>query len=291
VLQREGAAHEVTLGGGVVTAGRGPENDLVLADADVSWHHAEFWVRGGRAYVRDRGSTNGTFLNGWPVRAALAVGPDDEVRLGSHVRLRVDGVVAAAGTDPGWMVEDLALGVLLPVETALGGPEPDAEGVLLLADLRVPLGESFPFRGRQYRIVRAAEQPVDTARDEAEQWPYRLRVGLDGVSGPEAVLSHRVGSGECRIAAENRAVLFYVLARQALDDQRRRRPPAEAGWCCDDDVITGIWGREGLTMDPNLLHVLVHRVRRELEAAGFDPGFLQKRRRALRIALLDVAIG
>lgn len=47
----------------VTTAGRHPDNNVVLDDSSVSLRHAEF-IRNGRAVaVRDLGSRNGTYVN------------------------------------------------------------------------------------------------------------------------------------------------------------------------------------------------------------------------------------
>ena len=47
-----------------LTIGRGSENDLVLTSKKVSREHAEIRFDRGRWVVEDRGSFNGTFLNG-----------------------------------------------------------------------------------------------------------------------------------------------------------------------------------------------------------------------------------
>ena len=44
--------------------GRHHENDLVLAEADVSRHHAEIVREGERYFLSDTNSRFGTFLNG-----------------------------------------------------------------------------------------------------------------------------------------------------------------------------------------------------------------------------------
>ncbi len=49
---------------GAVRVGRGEGSDVVLADPSVSREHAIVDVRGREAFVRDLGSTNGTFVNG-----------------------------------------------------------------------------------------------------------------------------------------------------------------------------------------------------------------------------------
>ncbi len=51
-----------------VTLGREAHNDLVLDSATVSRDHAAVSFRDGRWYVEDRGSSNGTFLNGTRVQ-------------------------------------------------------------------------------------------------------------------------------------------------------------------------------------------------------------------------------
>jgi hypothetical protein len=48
----------------VTVIGRGAEADLVVDDAGVSRRHAEVHSEGGRAWVVDLGSTNGTFVDG-----------------------------------------------------------------------------------------------------------------------------------------------------------------------------------------------------------------------------------
>jgi formylglycine-generating enzyme required for sulfatase activity len=47
--------------------GRAADNDLVLTDSTVSQHHAVISFDDGRAYLRDLGSSNGTFIGGMRV--------------------------------------------------------------------------------------------------------------------------------------------------------------------------------------------------------------------------------
>ncbi len=66
---------------GVNRVGRVPENELQINHTTVSSHHCELMVTNDGVYLRDCGSTNGTFLNGEPVQEAwLQAG--QELRLG-----------------------------------------------------------------------------------------------------------------------------------------------------------------------------------------------------------------
>jgi pSer/pThr/pTyr-binding forkhead associated (FHA) protein len=57
----DGGEHELT---GTVAIGRNGDNDLVMGSAAVSREHAALTLRDGRWYLEDRGSFNGTYLNG-----------------------------------------------------------------------------------------------------------------------------------------------------------------------------------------------------------------------------------
>ena len=52
----------------LIILGRGTDCDLRLVDPGVSRHHAEIRVEDGEVVLVDLGSTNGTFVNGQPVR-------------------------------------------------------------------------------------------------------------------------------------------------------------------------------------------------------------------------------
>ena len=61
--------------------GRGLENEIVIEDARVSRNHAEIYPRGNEWYLRDLGSTNGTYVNGYGIRER-ALESGDRVSLG-----------------------------------------------------------------------------------------------------------------------------------------------------------------------------------------------------------------
>jgi hypothetical protein len=72
----------IQIGAEPLVIGRLPECGIVLADTNVSRRHAEFRRAGDTVVLTDLGSTNGTRVNGAPIRErVLASG--DEVSVGS----------------------------------------------------------------------------------------------------------------------------------------------------------------------------------------------------------------
>jgi hypothetical protein len=69
--------------------GRAPNCDCVLPEECVSRRHAQLWREGGRWFLRDLGSRNGTRINGMRVIERAEVRPGDRVSLGGATyRLR-----------------------------------------------------------------------------------------------------------------------------------------------------------------------------------------------------------
>jgi pSer/pThr/pTyr-binding forkhead associated (FHA) protein len=69
--------------------GRDVNNSIVIEDTFVSSDHAMLTFRGRAWYLEDRGSTNGSWVNGQQVETYLPLGFGDEIQVG-QVRLRLE---------------------------------------------------------------------------------------------------------------------------------------------------------------------------------------------------------
>jgi pSer/pThr/pTyr-binding forkhead associated (FHA) protein len=76
--------------------GRGSDADITVDDTGTSRRHVEILWDGSRAKVRDLGSTNGSQLNGSPVKEAV-LEPDSTVTIGrTRIVFRVLAQAASA---------------------------------------------------------------------------------------------------------------------------------------------------------------------------------------------------
>ena len=82
----DGSEHELKE---TVTIGRDDRNDITFASASVSRDHAAVTLRDGRWYLEDRGSFNGTFLNGVRVQPGtpLPLRHADRIGIGAETVL------------------------------------------------------------------------------------------------------------------------------------------------------------------------------------------------------------
>jgi pSer/pThr/pTyr-binding forkhead associated (FHA) protein len=74
--------------GGRLTIGRHSDNDIAPKDAAVSKYHAIIERKGKKLIVLDKGSRNGTFVNGIKVKSAELY-DDDIVKFGNELNVRV----------------------------------------------------------------------------------------------------------------------------------------------------------------------------------------------------------
>jgi hypothetical protein len=69
----------------LIRIGRGSGNDIVLQDSQASRHHAEVFRQGEQCFVRDLGSTNGTFVDGERLAGPRLLQPGDQIQIGETI--------------------------------------------------------------------------------------------------------------------------------------------------------------------------------------------------------------
>jgi len=294
VLHAGEVVHAQRLGLEPLHLGRAPTNDLVLPRVDVSGHHAMLYRDDGRVWLKDLGSSNGTFVNDRRVRQPATVTVGDRIRLGAatHLKLaegddlpraplrleRADGAL-------GWAVTDVAF------------PVPGAGDVTLLVygdelwlavdgmeERQLSLGEPFDVHGQSLVLREVTGPTPDTVRPASSAYPYRLQVALQA---DEATLTHLATQARVRITSAHRVAMLYALGQRWLDDGEAG--PAR-GWIDDDQLAVAVWGRSHTEHGTNNLHVLVHRIRKEVAEGGFDRWFLEKRAGRTRVRLAEVEL-
>lgn len=68
----------------ITNVGRHPESDIFLDDITVSRHHAKFVRSGGKLYLEDLGSLNGTYVNRTLLDGRTVLREGDEIQIGKY---------------------------------------------------------------------------------------------------------------------------------------------------------------------------------------------------------------
>jgi len=79
------AGTDYRLNVGTTTIGRASDNDVVVDDDTASRQHAQIREDGGRFTLQDRGSLDGTVLNGEKIRGGVTLQDGDQISLGNTV--------------------------------------------------------------------------------------------------------------------------------------------------------------------------------------------------------------
>ncbi|MFN7143797.1 MAG: FHA domain-containing protein, partial [Myxococcota bacterium] len=175
------APPRLPLGDRPLNLGRAPDSDVVLPDDTVSWQHATVWIERGQVRVRDRDSTNGTYVDEARVDREADVRVGQVLRLGQRVRLRVGTTMPTTRVPtPTWRLEVVESGTSLVIPgdglrvgsgagvdlgVVLDGvgafvvrPLPDGAEILPDegAPRRVGPGVAFAMGGLHFRVLPAA---------------------------------------------------------------------------------------------------------------------------------------
>ena len=145
--------------------GRDRANDLTLTDPQISRRHARVWEDGGRYYVRDERSTNGTFVNGVRITGTREIGPGDRLRVGSSVFELREGrhaQVSRPGVRPVMLtivsLGFVAVALLVSLWVLRGGEEPQTASVAsptmsLATEIITPTRTPSPVRAEEATVV------------------------------------------------------------------------------------------------------------------------------------------
>ncbi len=125
IIASDGRTFRRDLDADVVRVGRSSKNDINLSfDLSLSRFHAEVTRRGGRFYVTDVGSRNGTSLNGKPVQEPAELRPGDRITLGETTMLfSSEAGQSVAIEDSPATLSDTST-VSIPLEDLIGAPPP-----------------------------------------------------------------------------------------------------------------------------------------------------------------------
>lgn len=283
----------IRIEGGGALLGRAADCDVVLTDERASRRHALVYAAGDRASVVQLGRV-ATTVDGAAV--------DGELAAVSGARIEVPGLTLVLESDAGapaareWLLQRDG-GGLFGVSRAgfrVGGPSddvhiegwpagalvltPEADGRLTLelgADARVddreaPAGSvetcahgtRVELLGVQVRLLGGhivGEGTTVSQEDPAEALPVRARLEFL----PRGARLHLEDARGSRVAylPERRAELVSLLLAPP-------EPYVAGGLVPDEVLLDKLWPRQSKTN--NDLHVLVHRVRKSLVAAGLD---------------------
>ncbi|KAF0145833.1 MAG: FHA domain-containing protein [Nitrospirae bacterium] len=80
---KEAVLKEIQLDKEVITIGRNPDNDIHIDNPAVSGSHAKIINEGGRIFIEDMNSTNGTFISGKRISKS-ALNNNDIITVGKH---------------------------------------------------------------------------------------------------------------------------------------------------------------------------------------------------------------
>jgi hypothetical protein len=265
--------------------GRAPTCALRIDDPGVSGYHAELTWTGERWTLQDLGSRNGTSLDG----RTLARGEHAPVSLGQELvlagALRFALVDASPPTliaiDPQGHVREAAHELLclpsdeLPELTLfreLDGRwwvETDSE-TRQIGEVETLIAGGVSWRVHAPLDI-AATREASPASCLAEQ-TLRFVVSRDG---EHVGLSLVRGGERLELPSRSHQFLLLALARARLADAAKRElPDVEQGWVYREDLP------RMLAIEPELVHLWIHRARKQLAEVGLRDATTLIERRA-----------
>lgn len=292
VIANEASGKRCTLGAHTLM-GRAPHCGFLVSHDSVSTEHATLAYRDQRWWLRDLGSTNGTYLDGQAVEA------------GRPVALRCGSIVSLGDVTPqlSWKLVSVGPPEALARRIADGEERHARRGLLYLPDdeaVRLTVARADE---RWLAETEAGEHPVS---DQAvvqvgdEVWLLELPpITAHGPLPPTSPTSRRrrfLAAAEARfrvsrdeedirfelrwpdetVAVPQRSFhyLLALLARERVADGERGLAPPDRGWVEAEALA------EGLRISRQKLNLDVSRARRQLADLGVDDAFTLIERRS-----------
>jgi hypothetical protein len=274
--------------------GRGPECALRLQDKNVSSQHALVRWQGGAWEVVDRGSLNGTQLDG------------ERLEPGRPTRLKKGAVLTFGHRDECWVLADASGPEVMAIALDDGSVSPGAQGLIGLppgdepeltlyrdrdgvwraetaegGDRLLADGETLTAGGRDFRfcLPNAAEATAAAGSNSALEEP----VLHFAVSLSEEFVELKLEANQRVVSLGSRAhnYLLLTLARRELADAQAGLPAAECGWMDKDELA------DGLRMTPQQIDGEVFRIRKHFASKGLSlsADIVERRPRTKQIRL------
>ena len=155
VLSLDGVVlREVGLAKDRTTIGRRSHNDIVIDNLAVSGEHSVIYTSAGDVYLEDLGSTNGTTVNGQPIKKHL-LQSGDTLEIGKYrLKFLADGATGTEG--------EVDIDTSQPLRREFYGPGPatiqirqpgaNGEDGLVAASIKILTGAN---EGRELQLVKA----------------------------------------------------------------------------------------------------------------------------------------
>ena len=199
-----GLQHVVSLGQSPLSVGRAPTNDLVLSNGHVSWNHLLLWVDGEGAWVKDLGSSNGTFVNDARSTGPTKLRTGDTLRVGTEFELKVGlrEVTRREDRPRAYVVEAPELGVRVPIRSDRIGSAANCH--LKVESLPPNAATLMVFDGGELSLgMNEEDHPIELG--EAQHLGLRVKMTGDRAvhdDGAGAVLDDKVPAQGVIVAAQ-----------------------------------------------------------------------------------------
>ena len=208
-----------------ISIGRVSGNDLVIAHGTVSSRHARLTRENGGWMIRDEGSTNGTYLNGQPIKAPTPFREGDELGVGAfRIRLVVGPPAPAAAAAPpstlesgGEIIGTLEyIPVAAPAEAAAGHAALELESRKLKEKVHKKLIEFLDLRWVDLSKMKEEEVRTQTrtaVENILRELAWEIPQGLDRESLIREIINEALGLGPLEDLIADPAVTEIMVNR------------------------------------------------------------------------------